>query len=104
LRKSALVIFGVLLQCIYFQNTSGTDLQNTGFLPGSARLAVKYRPGRWNTGHLATLDIRLRRPSVDNRHTAELITMQGGRRASHRFPAIKNFLKSGECENSAKVW
>jgi len=34
---------------------SGTDFQNTGFLPVSAKLAVKYRPGRWNTGHLATL-------------------------------------------------
>jgi len=34
---------------------SGTDFQNTGLLPTSAKLAVKYRPGRWNTGHLATL-------------------------------------------------
>ena len=33
---------------------SGTDFQNTGLLPASAKLAVKYRPGRWNTGHLAT--------------------------------------------------
>ena len=39
-----------LLQCIYFQNTD--------FLPASAKLAVKYRPGRWNTGRLATLPRR----------------------------------------------
>jgi len=40
----------------FFQNTgSGADFQNTGFLPVSAKLAVKYRPGRCNTGHLATL-------------------------------------------------
>jgi len=25
---------------------SGTDFQNTGLLPASAELAVKYRPGR----------------------------------------------------------
>jgi len=34
---------------------SGTDFQNTGFLPAFAKLAIKYRPSRWNTGHLATL-------------------------------------------------
>jgi len=34
---------------------SGAEFQNTGFLPASAKLAVKYRPGRWNTGRLATL-------------------------------------------------
>jgi len=28
----------------------GTDFQNTGLLPASAKLAVKYRSGRWNTG------------------------------------------------------
>jgi len=36
-----------LLQIIYFQNTglfSGTVFQNTGLLPASAKLAVKYRP------------------------------------------------------------
>jgi len=33
----------------------GTAFQNTGFLQASAKLTVKYRPGRWNTGHLATL-------------------------------------------------
>jgi len=33
----------------------GTDVQNSGFLPAFAKLAVKYRPGRLNTGHLATL-------------------------------------------------
>jgi len=33
----------------------GTDFQNTGLLPAFAKLAVKYRPGQWNTGHLATL-------------------------------------------------
>jgi len=26
--------------------TLGTDFQNTGLLPASAKLAVKYRPGR----------------------------------------------------------
>jgi len=34
---------------------SGTDFQNTGLLPAPAKLAVKYRPGRWNADHLATL-------------------------------------------------
>jgi len=34
---------------------SGTDFQKNGFLPASAKLSVKYRPGRWNTGHLAIL-------------------------------------------------
>jgi len=34
---------------------SGTRFQNTVFLPSSAKLTVKYQPGRWNTGHLATL-------------------------------------------------
>jgi len=34
-----------LLQIIYFQNTdSGTGIQNTGFLPASAKSAVKCRP------------------------------------------------------------
>jgi len=32
-----------------------TYFQNTGILPATAKLAVKYRPGRLNTGHLATL-------------------------------------------------
>jgi len=36
---------------------SGTDFQNTGFLPAFTKLAVKYRPGRWNTGRLASLVI-----------------------------------------------
>jgi len=31
---------------------SDTDFQNTGLLPASAKLAVKYRQGRWNAGHL----------------------------------------------------
>jgi len=26
-------------------------------IPASAKLAVKYRPGRWNTSHLATLSV-----------------------------------------------
>jgi len=39
---------------------SGTDFQNTGLLQASAKLAVKYWPGRWNTGHLATLNRVLR--------------------------------------------
>jgi len=34
---------------------SSTDFQNTGLLPASTKLAIKYRPGRCNTGHLATL-------------------------------------------------
>jgi len=25
-------------------------------IPASAKLTVKYRQGRWNTGHLTTLD------------------------------------------------
>jgi len=28
---------------------SGTYYQNTGLLPDSTKLAVKYRPGRWNS-------------------------------------------------------
>jgi len=32
-----------------------TNFENTGFLPASPKTAVKYRPSRWNTGHLATL-------------------------------------------------
>jgi len=31
---------------------SDTDFQNTGLLPASAKLAVKYGQGRWNSGHL----------------------------------------------------
>jgi len=27
--------------------------------PAYANLAVKYRPGRWNTGHLVTLTVNL---------------------------------------------
>jgi len=34
---------------------SGTDFQNTGYSPASAKFVVKYRPDRWNTGLLATL-------------------------------------------------
>jgi len=45
-----------LLQIINFKiSASGTGFENTGFLPAPAKLAVKYRPGRWNTGHVATL-------------------------------------------------
>jgi len=36
-------------------------MSNIDFLPASAKLAVKYRPGRWNTGHLATPGTRRRR-------------------------------------------
>jgi len=55
LRNSALVLFEVTANYLFSKKTaSGTDFQNTGFLPASAKLAVKYRPGRWNTGHLAT--------------------------------------------------
>jgi len=32
-----------------------TDFQDTGLLLASAKLSVKYWPGRWNTGDLATL-------------------------------------------------
>jgi len=42
-----LFIFKILDHCI--------DFQNIGVSPASAKLTVKYRPGRWNTGHLATL-------------------------------------------------
>jgi len=35
---------------------SGTGFWNTSFLPASAKLAAKYRPGWCNTGHLAILD------------------------------------------------
>jgi len=34
---------------------SVTDFQNTGLSLASTKLAVKYMPGRWNIGHLATL-------------------------------------------------
>jgi len=46
LRNSALD-FLKLGQIIY--------LKKTGFLPASPKTAVKYWPGRLNTGHLATL-------------------------------------------------
>jgi len=39
---------------------SGTDFQNTGFLPASAKLAVKYRPSRNPTtewGHAKVFEI-----------------------------------------------
>jgi len=41
-------------------SASGIDFQNTGFLQAFAKLAVTYRPGRWNTGHLATLFLYMR--------------------------------------------
>jgi len=54
LRNSALVPFEVAANDFIFTipalNTD--DFQNTGLLRASAKLAVKYRQGRWNTGHL----------------------------------------------------
>jgi len=56
LRNSAIVLFKVTANYLFSKiPASGTDFQNTGILPATAKLAVKYRPGRWNTGHLATL-------------------------------------------------
>jgi len=60
LRISALVPFEVTANYFIFTMlVSGTDFQNTGLSPASDKLAVKYRPGRWNTGHLTTLLITL---------------------------------------------
>jgi len=58
LRNSALVPFEVTANYFIFTiPASDTDFQNTGLLPAFTKLAVKYRPCRWNTGHLTTLDI-----------------------------------------------
>ena len=56
LRNSALVPFEVTANYFIF-TTPASDFQNTSLLPAFAKLAVKYRQGRWNTGHLTTLDI-----------------------------------------------
>jgi len=42
---------------IFAITASDTDFQNTGLLPASAKLAVKYRLGLFNTGHPTTLDM-----------------------------------------------
>jgi len=45
-----------LLHILIFKiSAAGTDLKHTSLLPATVRFAVKYEPGRWNTGHLATL-------------------------------------------------
>jgi len=45
-----------LLQIFIFKiPAAGTHFTNTVFLPATAKLAGKYRLGRWNTDHLATL-------------------------------------------------
>jgi len=42
---------------------------NTGFLPDSSKFAVKYRPGRWNTGHMATLaEATIQKQHVNESH------------------------------------
>jgi len=44
LRNSALVLFKVTANDLFSKiPASGTDFQNTGFLPASAKLTVKYR-------------------------------------------------------------
>jgi len=63
LRNSALVLFGVTANYLFSQFW----LQTLTFkIPASAKVAVKYRPGRWNTGHLTTLDICSRSLSASN--------------------------------------
>jgi len=58
LRNSALVPCEVTANYFIFTiPDSGTDFQNTGLLPASAKLAVKYGQIRWNTGYLTTQDI-----------------------------------------------
>ena len=52
---SALVVFAVLQILIFKIPAAGTGFKNTGLLPATAKFAVKYWTGRWNTGHLATL-------------------------------------------------
>jgi len=53
LRNSALVLFEVTANYSFSQYR----LQLLVFkIPASAKLTVKYRQGRWNTGHLTTLD------------------------------------------------
>jgi len=58
LRNSALVLLEATTNYFIFTIPAlDTDFQNTGLLTASAKLAVKYRQGRWNTGHRTTLDI-----------------------------------------------
>jgi len=66
LRSSAFVLFELAYSYAFIFKipASGTAFQNTGFLPASAKLAVKYRPARRNTGHLATLLRKGCRPLV----------------------------------------
>ena len=52
--SSALVFLQLLHIFIFKMPAAGTDWKNTGLLPATAKFSAKYRPGRWNTGHLAT--------------------------------------------------
>jgi len=67
LKNSALFLIEVTANYFIFTiPASDTDFQNTDLLPASAKLAVKYRPGRRNIGHLTTLDICSRQLSTGN--------------------------------------
>jgi len=54
LRNSALVLFEVTANYLFSQHRLQTLIFK---IPASAKLAVKYRQGRFNTGHPTTLDI-----------------------------------------------
>ena len=52
LRNSALVVFKVTANYLFSKHRLWALIFK---IPASAKLAAKYQPGRWNTGHLATL-------------------------------------------------
>ena len=54
LRNSALVLFEVTANYLFSQYRLQTLIFK---IPASAKLAVKYRQGRFNTGHTTTLNI-----------------------------------------------
>jgi len=63
LRNSALVLFEVTANYSFSQYHLQTLILKT---PASAKLAVKYGQGRWNTCHQTTSDICRRKVSASN--------------------------------------
>ena len=78
LRKSVCQFFLKLRQIIYFRNTGFEYwFSKCRLLPAFAKLAVKYQPGRWNTGHLATLLVAARwSPTAKNIVSGPLVQPQ----------------------------
>ena len=69
LRNSVLFLFEVTANYLF----SKYQLQALIFkIPVSAKLAIKYRPGPWNTGHLATLPARCCKPKKIGKHWLKL--------------------------------